>query len=114
MARVVKPPVATASGKRPAPVVRAAPPTRKAPAPAAATSRWGRLGNLRNRSMQNAPLAGFFREALAELKKVHWPTREQTTQMTIIVIAFSLATGIILGGLDFVFAQLVAFLVGAR
>jgi preprotein translocase subunit SecE len=64
--------------------------------------------------MQNAPLAGFFREALAELKKVHWPTREQTTQMTIIVIAFSLATGIILGGLDFVFAQLVAFLVGAR
>jgi len=114
MAKVVKPPVATASGKRPAPAVRAAPPARKAPAPVAGPSRWGRLGNLRDRSMQNAPLAGFFREAWAELKKVHWPTREQTTQMTIIVIAFSLATGIILGGLDFVFAQVVAVLVGAH
>lgn len=114
MAKVVKPPVAAASGKRPAPAARGAQPVRKAPATSAASSRWGRLRNLRSQSVQNAPLAGFFREAMAELKKVHWPTREQTTQMTIIVIAFSLATGIILGGLDFVFAQLVALLVGAR
>jgi len=34
--------------------------------------------------------------------------------MTIVVIIFSIATGIVLGGLDFVFAQLVTFLVGAR
>ena len=113
MARVVKPPVASTGGKRPVGVVRAAPAVRKQ-APAAAPSRFGRLGNLGNQSVQNAPVAGFFRESLAELRKVHWPTREQTTQMTIMVIIFSLATGVVLGGLDFVFAQLVTFLVGAR
>jgi preprotein translocase subunit SecE len=113
MARVVKPPVAPTGGKRPAVVVRAAPAVRKQSS-AAATSRFGRLGNLGNQSVQNTPVAGFFRESLAELKKVHWPTREQTTQMTIMVIIFSLATGVVLGGLDFVFAQLVTLLVGAR
>jgi preprotein translocase SecE subunit len=113
MARVVKPPAVTTAGKRPVPVVRTAPPVRKQQ-PAAAPSRFGRLGALGNQSVQNAPVAGFFRESMAELKKVHWPTREQTIQMTVIVIVFSLATGIVLGGLDFVFAQLIAFLVGAR
>ncbi|MGI8916657.1 MAG: preprotein translocase subunit SecE [Chloroflexota bacterium] len=114
MARVVKPPAATTSSPRPTSGGRAAPPVRKPPVVAAAPSRFGRLGALGNQSVQNAPVASFFRESLAELKKVHWPSREQTTQMTIIVIAFSVATGIVLGGLDFVFAQLVAFLVGAR
>ena len=113
MARVVKPPVAPAGGNRSTPVVRAAPVVRKQ-APPAASSRFGRLGTLGSQSVGNAALTGFFRESLSELKKVHWPTREQTMQMTIMVIVFSIATGIVLGGLDFVFAQLVAFLVGAR
>ena len=113
MARVVKPPVAPVGGNRSAPGVRPGPAARRSPAPAA-TGRFGRLGALGSQSVGQAPLSGFFRESLAELKKVHWPTREQTTQMTIVVIVFSIATGIVLGGLDFVFAQLVAFLVGAR
>ncbi|HEV7215012.1 MAG TPA: preprotein translocase subunit SecE [Chloroflexota bacterium] len=113
MARVVKPPVAPAGGKRTTPVVRAAPAVRKQGAPVAA-GRFGRLSALGSQSAGNTAVFGFFRESLAELKKVHWPSREQTIQMTIVVIVFSIATGIVLGGLDFVFAQLVAFLVGAR
>jgi preprotein translocase subunit SecE len=33
--------------------------------------------------------------------------------MTIIVIAFSLASGVVLGGMDFLYAKLIALLVGA-
>jgi len=113
MARVVKPPVAPTGSSRSTPVVRPAPAVRRPSQPATA-GRFGRLGALGSQSVGNTPITGFFRESLAELKKVHWPTREQTTQMTIVVIIFSIATGIVLGGLDFVFAQLVAFLVGAR
>ena len=113
MAKVVKPPATVSGGKRAAERSVLAPP-RKAPGAPAAAGRFGRLGNLSERSLQRAPAASFFRESLAELKKVHWPTREQTIQMTIIVIVTSLATGFILGGLDFVFAQVIAFLVGAH
>ena len=117
MAKVVKPPATPAGQKagtsRPVPRPPAAA-ARRPPAAAPAASRFGRLANLRGRSLPQAPTTKFFRESLSELKKVHWPSREQTTQMTIIVIVVSLATGGILGGLDFGFAQLIAFLVGAR
>jgi len=64
--------------------------------------------------LQQTSAATFFRESFAELKKVHWPTREQTIHMSVIVIIFSLATGVVLGGVDFLFAQMVALLVGAH
>lgn len=35
-----------------------------------------------------------------ELKKVTWPTRRQALQLTLVVIAFSLALAVIVGGLD--------------
>lgn len=113
MAKVVKPPAAPAGQNRPAVAVRPAAATRKQPAKPAAASRLGRLSNLGGQSLQKSPAAGFFRESFAELKKVHWPTREQTMHMTVIVIVFSLVTGIVLGGLDFIFAQVIGFLVGA-
>lgn len=112
MAKVVKPPT-SASGARPAVTGRSAPTTRKPSAPSASPGRFGQLGSLGNQSLQRTPIAGFFRESLAELKKVHWPNREQATQMTVVVILFSLATGAVLGGLDFAFAKLVSILVGA-
>lgn len=116
MAKVAKPPAAPTGQKggqaRPAP--RPAAPAHRQPAGPPAASRLGRLGSLGSRSIQQAPTTTFFREAFSELKKVHWPTREQTTQMTVIVIVVSLATGGILGGLDFGFAQLIRVLVGAQ
>ncbi|MGH2355135.1 MAG: preprotein translocase subunit SecE [Chloroflexota bacterium] len=50
--------------------------------------------------------ADFFREAWAELRKVHWPTREQARNLTAMVIAVSIAVGVILGGVDYVFSRL--------
>ena len=42
----------------------------------------------------------FFRETVAELRKSVWPTREETTRLTLVVIALAVASGFFLGGLD--------------
>ena len=45
----------------------------------------------------------FAQDILAELKRVNWPTREQTNRLTVIVVAVSIAVGIMLGAVDFIF-----------
>jgi len=56
----------------------------------------------------------FFQEAVAELRKVHWPTREQTRRLTLLVIAVSLALGILLGATDLVFEKVFETVLGLR
>lgn len=48
----------------------------------------------------------FFKEVRLEMKRVNWPTREETLKLTLIVIIFSIAVAIYLGGLDFIFSVL--------
>lgn len=48
----------------------------------------------------------FLREVRVELKKTSFPDRRTTTRDTFLVIAFSLAVAIFLGGLDSVFSYL--------
>lgn len=43
----------------------------------------------------------FFKESRAELKKVRWPTREETMRYTIAVIAASVALAAYLGAIDY-------------
>ncbi len=43
-------------------------------------------------------------EAKAELKKVNWPSRQETIKHTILVIGISIAVALFLGALDYVFA----------
>lgn len=45
----------------------------------------------------------YIKEAQVEIKKVTWPTRQQSLQYTAIVIIISVAATIILGGLDLLF-----------
>jgi preprotein translocase subunit SecE len=47
-------------------------------------------------------------DTVAELKKVTWPDRETTKNLTLVVIAISAALGALLGGLDWVLQQLFA------
>ena len=54
----------------------------------------------------------FFDEAWSELKKVSWPTREQTRNLTVLVFAISLAVGLYITVLDFIFSQAVKILAG--
>ena len=54
----------------------------------------------------------FFQEAVAELRKVHWPTREQTRTLTLLVIGVSLALGLLLGATDLVFEKVFEAVLG--
>lgn len=45
----------------------------------------------------------YLRETRFELKKVTWPTRQETIRFTLAVILVSAAVGIFLGGLDYIF-----------
>lgn len=47
---------------------------------------------------------GFFRDIVAELKKVTWPTRPDTMNLTVMVILFSVAVGLALGVVDYFFS----------
>ena len=45
----------------------------------------------------------FVKEARAELRKVNWPTRQQTIKFTGVVIGVSLGVAVFLGALDYLF-----------
>ena len=45
----------------------------------------------------------FIIEAKAELLKVNWPTKKQTLNYTLIIIAVSVVISLFLGSLDYIF-----------
>ena len=51
-----------------------------------------------------SPIA-FLRETFSELQKSVWPSREETSRLTAVVIALSIAAGFYLGGLDRILAE---------
>jgi len=51
-----------------------------------------------------------FREVRSEMKKVVWPTREETIRLTIVVIAISVVISVILFVADSLFLSLVTLL----
>ncbi|HBC72517.1 preprotein translocase subunit SecE [Candidatus Amesbacteria bacterium RIFOXYB1_FULL_47_13] len=53
----------------------------------------------------------YLRETLSELKQVTWPTRQQTIQLTLIVIGISVLVAIYIGSLDFLFTNLLTSIV---
>ncbi|MGP1956710.1 MAG: preprotein translocase subunit SecE [Arsenophonus sp. NC-PE1-MAG3] len=56
----------------------------------------------------------FFREARIEIRKVIWPTRQETLQTTLIVAAVTVVMALILFGLDGILVRLVSFITGLR
>ena len=48
-------------------------------------------------------LVAFLKDVKIELARVTWPTRKQTIQYTLAVIAMSIAVALFLGGWDLVF-----------
>jgi preprotein translocase subunit SecE len=49
-------------------------------------------------------LFDYLRDVRGELRHVSWPTRSQTVNFTVIVISISVATGLFLGLLDYLFS----------
>lgn len=65
--------------------------------------------------LQTANGKSFFvlaKEARTEIRKVVWPTRQETTQTTLIVVAVVLVMALLLWGLDSLLGWLVSLIVG--
>ena len=54
----------------------------------------------------------FARESRMEVRKVVWPTRQETMQTTLIVLAVSIVMALALWGIDGIMVRLVAFVTG--
>lgn len=88
-------PAATKAKQQPVrPIPPAKPPKRRAQEAA----RRGRFAAFRPRWAE---------EIIAELRKVTWPTREETFNLTLVVIVVSLVAGAFLGGIDMFFNWLI-------
>lgn len=48
----------------------------------------------------------YFKDTRLEMKKVNWPTRQQTLRYTAVVIAVSLGVAAVLGAFDYIFASI--------
>lgn len=68
-------------------------------------------------SFLNAPyyfmnLFSYLQEVRSEMGKVVWPTKKQVVELTVLVIAISIIVGVYVGGLDFVFTNVLNKILG--
>ena len=57
--------------------------------------------------------AAFLRQVKQEFAKITWPTRQETTQMTIVVIVASLLLAAFFGVVDALSAKIISIILGA-
>ena len=62
-------------------------------------------------SDQTNAVVRYFRETRGELRKVTWPTRQESQRLTAIVLGVTAAMSIFLGVLDFIFSNSIQALV---
>jgi len=60
----------------------------------------------------NIGIIRYFQETGDELRKVSWPTREQTIRLSVIVLTTTLVSAVFLGLLDYFFRFLSSLLIG--
>ena len=69
----------------------------------------------RGRAVKNplpARISLFYRQVIAELRKVIWPTRKELVTYTTVVIVFVLVVIAYVTGLDFVFSKAILSIFG--
>ncbi len=59
----------------------------------------------------NVTAKKFIKQAITELKKVVWPTKQQVIRMTLIVTGVSIIVGALIGSLDYLFTQLISLII---
>lgn len=65
-------------------------------------------------TVKGLALFKFSKEARSELKKVHWPARQETVQTTLIVVVMVVVVGLCLWGIDGFFIWAINALTGQR
>lgn len=53
----------------------------------------------------------YITDTYSEMRKVSWPSRDQTIKLTLIVVAISIGMALFIGGLDFMFTNLLTLIV---
>jgi preprotein translocase subunit SecE len=53
----------------------------------------------------------FIKQSVTELKKVTWPTRQDTVKLTLIVLAVSTVVGLYIGALDYLYTKIIEYLI---
>jgi preprotein translocase subunit SecE len=71
----------------------------------------GKRAGQRKGTKSRNPVIRYFQETGEELRKVTWPTRQQTIRLTLIVLGAMVAFIVFLGLLDMLFQQLASLLV---
>ena len=61
---------------------------------------------------QSRGITKFYKETMAELRKVSWPTRDEAINLTRVVLIVIFAMGAFLGLLDYLFTQLFGLILG--
>jgi len=56
-------------------------------------------------------LFNYFKNSVAELKKVNWPTKKQTINNTLLVIGVSLGMALFLGIIDFILTKILQLVI---
>jgi len=54
--------------------------------------------------LQDNALVQYLRDTRAELRKVHWPTRQEAENLTKIVLAVTVSMAVLMGLLDYLFS----------
>jgi preprotein translocase subunit SecE len=65
-------------------------------------------------TVQGKKIWAFAKEARIEMRKVIWPTRQETVQTTIVIAAIVVVMALILWGVDSVLLWLIGWLTGQR
>lgn len=58
------------------------------------------------KTIKDNSLFVFFREVKSEVKRITWPSKDETKKAFIAVVVFTLMYTILVGGLDFIFKSL--------
>lgn len=58
-------------------------------------------------------MVNYLREVRTELRKVVWPTRQEALNLTMVTLALSVAVGLFLGSVDFIFQEFFRLLLRA-
>lgn len=61
-------------------------------------------------TQKGAQFVGFAKESRTEIRKVVWPTRQETTQTTMIILVATVVTALLLWGLDGIIVWVVSFI----
>ena len=65
------------------------------------------MAKKKSKAKSDNPIVAYLKQTQAEIRKVHWPSRREATNLTGVVLAVTIVMSIFLSGMDFLFAQLV-------